>query len=63
MWRVCVEGACVEGVCVCVGYHTSVFGVSSDCLLEGLPAVKTSGCMVEVVPSLPRLQLSTSLPR
>ncbi|XP_031441795.1 trafficking protein particle complex subunit 9 isoform X2 [Clupea harengus] len=45
------------------GYHTSVFGVSSDCLLEGLPAVKTSGCMVEVVPSLPRLQLSTSLPR
>ncbi|XP_063041125.1 trafficking protein particle complex subunit 9 [Engraulis encrasicolus] len=45
------------------GYHTSVFGVSSDCLLEGLPTVKTGGCMVEVVPSLPRLQLSTSLPR
>lgn len=45
------------------GYHTSVFGVTSDCLLEGLPSVKTSGCLVEVVPSLPRLQLSTSLPR
>ncbi|XP_056308430.1 trafficking protein particle complex subunit 9-like, partial [Danio aesculapii] len=45
------------------GYHTSVFGVSSDCLLEGLMGVKSSGCMVEVVPSLPRLQLSTSLPR
>uniref|UniRef100_A0A8C9XER0 Trafficking protein particle complex subunit 9 n=1 Tax=Sander lucioperca TaxID=283035 RepID=A0A8C9XER0_SANLU len=45
------------------GYHTSVFGVNSDCLLEGLPAVKTSGCLVEVIPSLPRLQLSTSLPR
>lgn len=45
------------------GYHTSVFGVTSDCLLEGLPGVKTSGCLVEVVPSLPRLQLSTSLPR
>ncbi|XP_008330317.1 trafficking protein particle complex subunit 9 isoform X2 [Cynoglossus semilaevis] len=45
------------------GYHTSVFGVSSDCLLEALPAVKTSGCLVEVVPSLPRLQLTTSLPR
>ncbi|MEQ2191895.1 Trafficking protein particle complex subunit 9, partial [Xenoophorus captivus] len=44
-------------------YHTSVFGVSSDCLLEGLPSVKTSGCLVEVIPSLPRLQLSTSLPR
>uniref|UniRef100_A0A4W6CI40 Trafficking protein particle complex subunit 9 n=1 Tax=Lates calcarifer TaxID=8187 RepID=A0A4W6CI40_LATCA len=23
------------------GYHTSVFGVTSDCLLEGLPGVKT----------------------
>lgn len=45
------------------GYHTSVFGVTSDCLLEGLPGVKTSGCLVEVIPSLPRLQLSTSLPR
>ncbi|XP_061885324.1 trafficking protein particle complex subunit 9 isoform X1 [Entelurus aequoreus] len=45
------------------GYHTSVFGVTSDCLLEGLPGVKTDGCLLEVVPSLPRLQLSTSLPR
>ncbi|KAM4540063.1 trafficking protein particle complex subunit 9 isoform 2-T2 [Odontesthes bonariensis] len=45
------------------GYHTSVFGVASDCLLEDLPGVKTSGCLVEVIPSLPRLQLSTSLPR
>uniref|UniRef100_A0A671UMU3 Trafficking protein particle complex subunit 9 n=1 Tax=Sparus aurata TaxID=8175 RepID=A0A671UMU3_SPAAU len=45
------------------GYHTSVFGVTSDCLLEGLAGVKSSGCLVEVIPSLPRLQLSTSLPR
>ncbi|XP_030645125.1 trafficking protein particle complex subunit 9 [Chanos chanos] len=45
------------------GYRTSVFGVSSDCLLENLVGVKSSGCMLEVVPSLPRLQLSTSLPR
>ncbi|CAN9504089.1 unnamed protein product [Ophioblennius macclurei] len=45
------------------GYHTSVFGVTSDCLLETLPSVKSSGCLVEVIPSLPRLQLSTSLPR
>uniref|UniRef100_A0A8C5EYB1 Trafficking protein particle complex 9 n=1 Tax=Gouania willdenowi TaxID=441366 RepID=A0A8C5EYB1_GOUWI len=45
------------------GYHTSVFGVTSECLLETLPTVKTSGCLVEVIPSLPRLQLSTSLPR
>lgn len=53
-------------VCVCVycaGYHTSVFGVSSDCLLDSLVGVKSSGCVVEVVPSLPRLQLTTSLPR
>lgn len=40
-----------------------MFGVTSDCLLEGLSGVKTSGCLVEVIPSLPRLQLSTSLPR
>ncbi|GCB65765.1 hypothetical protein scyTo_0000464 [Scyliorhinus torazame] len=45
------------------GYQTSVFGVSSDCLLESLPAVKTNGCTVEVVPALPRLQITTSLPR
>ncbi|KAK9527239.1 hypothetical protein VZT92_015892 [Zoarces viviparus] len=45
------------------GYHTSVFGVASDCLLEGLSNVKTSGSLVEVIPALPRLQLSTSLPR
>ncbi|XP_074543544.1 trafficking protein particle complex subunit 9 isoform X2 [Halichoeres trimaculatus] len=45
------------------GYHTAVFGVTSDCLLESLTGVKTSGCLVEVIPSLPRLQLSTSLPR
>ncbi|XP_072707936.1 trafficking protein particle complex subunit 9 isoform X1 [Ciconia boyciana] len=45
------------------GYHTSVFGVFSDCLLDNLPGVKTSGCTVEVIPALPRLQISTSLPR
>ncbi|XP_076862208.1 trafficking protein particle complex subunit 9 isoform X2 [Brachyhypopomus gauderio] len=45
------------------GYHTSVFGVSSDCLLDSLVGVKSNGSVVEVVPSLPRLQLSTSLPR
>ncbi|NWI09861.1 TPPC9 protein, partial [Crypturellus soui] len=45
------------------GYHTSVFGVFSDCLLDNLPEVKTNGCTVEVVPALPRLQISTSLPR
>ncbi|NWQ80652.1 TPPC9 protein, partial [Columbina picui] len=45
------------------GYHTSVFGVYSDCLLDNLPGVKTNGCTVEVIPALPRLQISTSLPR
>ncbi|XP_012578346.1 PREDICTED: trafficking protein particle complex subunit 9 [Condylura cristata] len=44
-------------------YHTTVFGVFSDCLLDNLPGVKTSGSTVEVIPALPRLQLSTSLPR
>lgn len=45
------------------GYHTTVFGVFSDCLLDNLPGVKTSGSAVEVIPALPRLQISTSLPR
>ncbi|KAH0617395.1 hypothetical protein JD844_015551 [Phrynosoma platyrhinos] len=45
------------------GYHTSVFGVFSDCLLEKLPGIRTNGCTVEVIPALPRLQISTSLPR
>lgn len=40
-----------------------VFGVFSDCLLDNLPGVKTSGSTVEVIPALPRLQISTSLPR
>nr|XP_020660194.1 trafficking protein particle complex subunit 9 [Pogona vitticeps] len=45
------------------GYNTSVFGVFSDCLLDKLPGIKTNGCTVEVIPALPRLQISTSLPR
>lgn len=45
------------------GYHTTVFGVFSDCLLDNLPGVKTGGSAVEVIPALPRLQISTSLPR
>ncbi|XP_038615904.1 trafficking protein particle complex subunit 9 [Tachyglossus aculeatus] len=45
------------------GYHTCVFGVFSDCLLDNLPGIKTNGSTVEVVPALPRLQISTSLPR
>ncbi|XP_052603912.1 trafficking protein particle complex subunit 9 isoform X1 [Peromyscus californicus insignis] len=45
------------------GYHTTVFGVFSDCLLDNLPGVRTSGSTVEVIPALPRLQISTSLPR
>ncbi|XP_005613358.1 trafficking protein particle complex subunit 9 isoform X1 [Equus caballus] len=45
------------------GYHTTVFGVFSDCLLDNLPGIKTSGSTVEVIPALPRLQISTSLPR
>ncbi|XP_042636839.1 trafficking protein particle complex subunit 9 [Orycteropus afer afer] len=45
------------------GYHTTVFGVFSDCLLDNLPGVKSSGATVEVIPALPRLQISTSLPR
>uniref|UniRef100_A0A8D0V8X6 Trafficking protein particle complex subunit 9 n=1 Tax=Sus scrofa TaxID=9823 RepID=A0A8D0V8X6_PIG len=45
------------------GYHTTVFGVFSDCFLDNLPGVKTGGSTVEVIPALPRLQISTSLPR
>ncbi|XP_036779007.2 trafficking protein particle complex subunit 9 isoform X7 [Manis pentadactyla] len=45
------------------GYHTTVFGVFSDCLLDDLPGIKAGGSTVEVIPALPRLQISTSLPR
>ncbi|XP_021107219.1 trafficking protein particle complex subunit 9 isoform X2 [Heterocephalus glaber] len=45
------------------GYRTTVFGIFSDCLLDNLLGVKTSGSTVEVIPALPRLQISTSLPR
>ncbi|KAM6171429.1 trafficking protein particle complex subunit 9 [Erethizon dorsatum] len=45
------------------GYRTTVFGVFSDCLLDNLLGIKTSGSTVEVIPALPRLQISTSLPR
>ncbi|XP_059528352.1 trafficking protein particle complex subunit 9 isoform X2 [Myotis daubentonii] len=45
------------------GYHTTVFGVFSDCLLDNLPGIKNNGSTVEVIPALPRLQISTSLPR
>ncbi|XP_069919978.1 uncharacterized protein [Oryctolagus cuniculus] len=45
------------------GYLKTVFGVVSDCLLDHLLGIKTSGSTVEVIPTLPRLQISTSLPR
>ncbi|XP_006753323.1 PREDICTED: trafficking protein particle complex subunit 9 isoform X4 [Myotis davidii] len=45
------------------GYHTTVFGVFSDCLLDNLPGIKNNGSTVEVKAALPRLQISTSLPR
>lgn len=57
-----LSGVVKPTVCV-AGYHTTVFGVFSDCLLDNLPGLKTSGSTVEVIPALPRLQISTSLPR
>uniref|UniRef100_A0A4W3K0H1 Trafficking protein particle complex subunit 9 n=1 Tax=Callorhinchus milii TaxID=7868 RepID=A0A4W3K0H1_CALMI len=54
---------CTTGQITVNGYQTSVFGVSSDCLLENLPGVNSNGCTVEVIPALPRLQITTSLPR
>ncbi|XP_051694524.2 trafficking protein particle complex subunit 9 isoform X1 [Oryctolagus cuniculus] len=44
-------------------YHTTVFGVVSDCLLDHLLGIKTSSSTMEVIPALRRLQISTSLPR
>ncbi|XP_069777776.1 trafficking protein particle complex subunit 9 isoform X4 [Narcine bancroftii] len=54
---------CTSGQINVNGYQTSVFGVTSDCLLENLSGVKVNGYTVEVVPALPRLQITTSLPR
>lgn len=45
------------------GYHTTVFGVFSHCLLDNLPGVQSGDSSVEVIPALPRIQISTSLPR
>ncbi|KAJ3609209.1 hypothetical protein NHX12_023733, partial [Muraenolepis orangiensis] len=47
-------------------YPVTLVGIprtSGNITVNGLTSTKTGGCLVEVVPSLPRLQLTTSLPR
>ncbi|XP_064597558.1 trafficking protein particle complex subunit 9-like [Liolophura sinensis] len=45
------------------GYSTHVFGVRSFCKLKDIPRIENSAFQVEVVPSLPHIQLTTSLPK
>ncbi|XP_071952255.1 trafficking protein particle complex subunit 9-like [Antedon mediterranea] len=45
------------------GYTTHVMGVKSNCRLPLIPSIKEPYYEVEVVPSLPRLKVTTSLPK
>ncbi|XP_076437986.1 trafficking protein particle complex subunit 9-like isoform X2 [Babylonia areolata] len=46
-----------------LGYDTQVFGVHSHCRLRDMPSVGPSHYQVEVVPALPQVALSCSLPK
>lgn len=45
------------------GYTTNILGVESHCRLSSLPILKKSHFMVDVVPPLPLLKVTTSLPK
>ncbi|XP_064652113.1 trafficking protein particle complex subunit 9-like isoform X2 [Lineus longissimus] len=46
-----------------IGYTTNVLGIKNQCLLEDTSTVKEERFTIEVVPSLPQLQVTTSLPK
>ncbi|XP_062576163.1 trafficking protein particle complex subunit 9-like [Saccostrea cucullata] len=45
------------------GYFTSVMGVKSHCKLKDLPQINLEKITVKVIPQLPQVQLTTSLPK
>ncbi|GFS33195.1 trafficking protein particle complex subunit 9 [Trichonephila inaurata madagascariensis] len=46
-----------------LGYITHVLGVKNICLLKDIPAIKKPYFTIDVIPRLPVIELSTSLPR
>ncbi|KAF8791574.1 Trafficking protein particle complex subunit like protein [Argiope bruennichi] len=46
-----------------LGYTTHVMGVKSICLLKDIPAIRKPYFAIDVIPRLPIIELSTSLPR
>lgn len=46
-----------------LGYATHVLGVKSNCRLRDIPAIRKPFFSVEVIPRLPQIQVSTSLPK
>ncbi|XP_033113027.1 trafficking protein particle complex subunit 9-like isoform X2 [Anneissia japonica] len=45
------------------GYTTTVMGIKSNCRLPMIPSIKEPYYQVDIVPSLPRLKVTTSLPK
>ncbi|XP_013391061.1 trafficking protein particle complex subunit 9 [Lingula anatina] len=45
------------------GYTTTVLGVRNNCKLRDIPRIREAQYTVEVIPPLPQLQVTTSVPR
>ncbi len=45
------------------GYTTTVLGVRSHCKLRDIPQIPDNKFEVEIVPRLPQISMSTSLPK
>lgn len=54
---------CVPGDLKILGYSTKLFGVQSNCRLKDCPNFPQPFFMVKVVPALPTIQLTSSLPK
>ncbi|XP_023932034.1 trafficking protein particle complex subunit 9-like [Lingula anatina] len=46
-----------------IGYTTTVLGVRNNCKLRDIPRIREAQYTVEVIPPLPQLQVTTSVPR
>ncbi|XP_054709231.1 LOW QUALITY PROTEIN: trafficking protein particle complex subunit 9-like [Uloborus diversus] len=46
-----------------LGYTTHVLGIKSNCRLREIPAIKKQYFSIDVIPRLPQIQVTTSLPK